>query len=1307
MDDQSNRTLASPELMDALGVRGPEVKYTLASCAGNFSSSGRRAHGFIVQSIDHTSELELPTMVECSEIPSDHSEIPTPEVAQYYPHLRKITDHIPPVNRDCQIGLLIGRDLINAHHVHEQLIGPRDAPFAQRLSLGWVVIGEVCLGKAHRPDTIHVNSFKTHVLSDGRGTIFEPCSRNLTLHEGKREDKKQDFTKNLYHGDELFVKTKDDEKLGLSVEDREFNRIMERDITKDNKGCWTAPLPFRSPRQVMPNNRSLALKRAKFLDANLQRNPTKKEHFIKFMKKVIDSGAAEVALPTEEEVWYLPIFGVYHPKKPDKIRGVFDSSAVYEGVSLNGTLLSGPNLTNSLLGILLRFRKDAYAITGDIEQMFYSFLVREDHRDFLRFLWYRDNDPNLDLIEYRMRAHVFGNSPSPAVATYCLRETVKDAAGDVSEFVKENFYVDDALTSLPTARQAIDIMTQTQQVLKAQGNLRLHKIASNSTEVMQAFPEQELAEEFKSLSLDKDPLPVQHSLGMSWDLNADHFTFDVQLEVKPNTRRGMLSTLNSIFDPMGFITPIAVHGKILLRELTKGVDWDETLPSEPLASWVEWKRSLSQLKDLQIPRMYVPLSLSTAEKVEVHIFSDASEKAVAAVAYVKTYKDGEGQVGFVMGKAKLAPSHGHTIPRLELCAAILAVEVDETVSESLNISPRVFRYYSDSRVVLGYIRNMTRRFYTYVDNRVERIHRATRSEQWSHVPTDQNPADQGTRSLIAADQLAASVWLSGPEQLRRRDNDNLSETYPLVSPDNDKELRPQVEVGVRKTTVDESISEKFERFSSWYRLVAAISVLKRAARSFKSRRKQGADKGKSSAVDLYKEAEQFIVRQGQRDAYSEEIQRLWDRKPVPDNCAISPLNPYLDNDDVMRVGGRLNQGCLPIEETNPVILPAKSHLARLLVRHFHEKVEHQGRLLTEGAIRSHGYWIVGVKRVVSTIIHHCVTCRKLRGRLEHQKMADLPADRLAPGPPFTSVGVDMFGPWAVVSRRTRGGLAHSKRWAILFTCLTTRAIHIEVVEDMSSSAFINSVRRFVAIRGNVKEFRSDRGTNFVGATRSLRIDTVNVEDSPVKKYLYESGVTWIFNAPHSSHMGGVWERMIGIARRILDSMLHRGGVKNLTHEVLTTFMAEVCAIVNSRPVAPISTDPECPMVLSPATLLNQKVGGDPLACVDFDQKDIYREHWKRVQVLSNAFWKRWREGYLQTLQVRRKWRESQPNIKDGDIVLLKDKEVPRSEWPMGIVEGAMPSESDGNVRKAQVRILRGGRTVRFSRPVTELIRLID
>ena len=305
--------------------------------------------------------------------------------------------------------------------------------------------------------------------------------------------------------------------------------------------------------------------------------------------------------------------------------------------------------------------------------------------------------------------------------------------------------------------------------------------------------------------------------------------------------------------------------------------------------------------------------------------------------------------------------------------------------------------------------------------------------------------------------------------------------------------------------------------------------------------------------------------------------------------------------------------------------------------------------------------------------------------------------------PISSVGVDCFGPWTVVTRRTRGGVANNKRWTVLLTRMSSRAIHIEVIEELSASSFINALRRFVSIRGKVQIFRSDRGTNFVGSTESLGI---NVESAPVKDFLLSNGTSWIFNPPHFSHMGGVWERMIGVVRRILDSLLLNVSTNNLTHEVLTTFLAETCAIVNSRPLVSVSSDPEQPFILSPAMLLTQKGDNGMSSLGDFDVGNIYKAQWQRVQALANAFWKRWTSEYLKTLQNRRKWREVKRDIARGDVVLLRDSNFNRNNWPIGIVTNVVVSD-DGHVRKADVTIFRDGRHVTYSRPITEMIVLLE
>ncbi|KAI3374627.1 hypothetical protein L3Q82_021202, partial [Scortum barcoo] len=602
-----------------------------------------------------------------------------------------------------------------------------------------------------------------------------------------------------------------------------------------------------------------------------------------------------------------------------------------------------------------------------------------------------------------------------------------------------------------------------------------------------------------------------------------------------------------------------------------------------------WKDSLRDLQDIRILRAYTPTSLSTAQKKELHFFSDASVKAIAAVGYLKVIdSNGECHISFVLGKAKLAPLSAHTIPRLELGAAVLAVEMVELVQREL---------------------------------------------------------DRGT--------------------------------FPCHN-----SLRPSIQAGISslRAVLFMEVSRAGYRFLDRKR--AAVTARDKTTGTIKP----------CTAEQLSK-AETLIISCVQRETYREEFDCLAGGKTIPKGSPIRKLDPYMDEEGLLRIGGRLKHAALDVREQFPVVIPARSHIGKLLVRHYHEKVKHQGRVFTEGSIRTAGYWIIGAKRCINSILSKCVVCKKLCGRTAEQKMADLPPDRLSTEPPFTYVGLDVFGPWIVTTRRTRGGQVNSKRWAVLFTCMTTRAVHIELIESMETSSFINALRRFFALRGPVKQIRSDcmSGTNFTGACKELHMVLTDPKEPNVRRYLGEEGCTWIFNPPHSSHMGGVWERMIGVSRRILDSMLGETSQSRFTHEVLSTLMAEVTAIINARPLTPISSDPESPFLLTPASLLTQKVCTLPPPPGTFDSKDLHRRQWKQVQHLANTFWHRWRREYLPMLQSRSKWQDVRPNLKEGDLVLLKDNQVKRNELPLALVTKTFP-DKDGKVSIVERRWCDSGPT---------------
>lgn len=1321
LDDQSNCSLARPEFFELFGIKGSLLTYNMRTCAGLTEMLGRKAIGFQIEPVNGGLCLDLPPLIECNEIMFNRDEIPTPEVALAHAHLQHLAPLIPKHDPDAQIAVLLGRDIIRVHKVRQQVNGPHNAPFAQRSDLGWVIVGEVCLN-AHKPT---VNVYKTHMLHNGRPSLLTPCHNSISVKEKPcyGGEHRTSLSKHVLTpavaedklGHNVFERTESDNKCAMSFEDETFLKIMEKEVHQDENNNWVAPLPFRSPRLPLPKNRDQAVSRLSSLRRNLTKKPQMQKQFSEFMEKLFENKHAEIAPPINDnaECWYLPTFGVYHPQKPEQIRVVFDSSAEQFGVSLNSVLLTGPDLNNTLLGVLIRFRKEPIAVTADIQQMFYGFLVRPEHRDYLRFLWHKDNDLSKEVQEYRMRVHVFGNRPSPAVAIYCLRRAIFKGepkfGTDTRHFVERHFYVDDGLISLPTESAAIDLLKRTCASL-AESNVKLHKIASNSVSVMQAFEPNDLATGIKDLSLDNDTLPTQRSLGLCWDINTDSFTFKVAVNDRPYTRRGVLSVINSIFDPLGLAAPVTIKGRLLLRELASGVqDWDTPLPEDKMSMWETWKMSLKDLSSLNVPRCYVPASLSKSTYTELCVFSDASSWAIAAVAYVRTVNEqGHCGVGFVLGKAKLSPQPEPTIPRLELCGAVLAVEMAELILDELDHKPNAVKFYCDSKVVLGYICNDSKRFYVYVHNRVHRIRQTTTPEQWHYVISEQNPADLATRS-VPASQLMDTMWFKGPDFLYKPIEPETFEPFDLIHPERDNEIR---QVTTLATNIQEKglTSERFHRFSTWNSLVRALAFLIHQARSHAANKSSHHScKGwhqcnKPRTPEELKAAEKLILQSVQRNAYPEEYAALQAKQAVPSSSTILPLDPYM-SEGLIRVGGRLRHAPLKTEVKNPVILPNKHHVTKLLVKHYHTKVMHQGRQFTEGAIRQAGLWVVAGKRLVSSIIHHCVTCRKLRGKLETQKMADLPPERLDTSPPFSYVGLDVFGPWTVVTRRTRGGAAESKRWATLFTCMTTRSVHIEIIESMDANSCINALRRFFAIRGPAKQLRSDRGTNFIAASVQLGMAHPHDNQQNILNYLHTNGCTWEFNPPHASHMGGVWERMIGVTRKILDSMLLQHKHTRLTHEVLCTLMAEVSSIINARPLVPISTDPSSPFLLCPAMLLTQKQHVPPPPG-DFTAKDLLNNQWKQVQALANEFWSRWRNEYLNTLQSRRKWHKTQRNLQPGDIVLLKQSQAPRNEWTMAIITSTFPS-SDGKVRKVEVRTSSQGVSKTYLRPISDIIVLLE
>ncbi|KAA0703644.1 hypothetical protein E1301_Tti015510 [Triplophysa tibetana] len=1237
LDSLGDTTFFLSEVAEVLEADKEQVKLKLSTMTSRTTVvSSQRVNNLQVRGFYSGKNISLPPVYTREFIPANKSHIPTNEAAKAWSHLEHLQEEIAPL-QDCEVGLLIGYNCSQALLPKEVVFGEDHQPYAQRTDLGWSIVG-------HRHPTVDYGDAIgiSHRIVVRQVTPGVEPSLNLKteVHYVSRNKVKEITPSDIIKVLESDFSERAGEDNLVSQEDLKFLTKLTENITQKHNGHYEMPLPFKEERPKLPNNKTCATHRLHCLERRLKKDQQYYKDYVNFMDDIISRGEAEKA--PEEEIdnspaWYIPHHGVYHPRKPGKIRVVFDCSAKFKETSLNDYLLTGPDLTNTLVGVLCRFRKGSIAVMCDIERMFHQFHVKREDQDYLRFLWWEKG--NLETIPsiYTMKVHLFGAASSPGCANFGLKHLAGQGRGQFSEdsirFIQRNFYVDDGLASVQTVKEAIQLVKESRELCST-GKLRLHKFVSNSEIVMATIPEEERAT-IKDLDMALSSPHMERALGVEWCITSDSFKFRVQVKLNPLTRRGVFSTVASVYDPLGFMAPFVLLGKQILQQMCREkIGWDEELPENLRPKWESWIRDVPNLAEMQIKRCFLPSNFGKVKGYEFHHFADASVSGYGECTYLRAINmSDEVHCCLVMGKSRVSPTKVTTIPRLELSVAVVAVRTSDMLQRELEIQDLQEFFWTDSTVVLGYINNEARRFQVFVANRIQRIKSSTMPEQWAYVASENNPADHASRGLTA-EQHKNSNWFTGPKFLWCKE---LPEREPKVGdirPD-DPELR-KVLVCNTKAKEDRSFLDRLQKFSDWSRAVKAVARLKRQVKEYKGVKQRT---NAATSLEERKEAELTIIKLVQEEAFSEEIKSLKAKRVVTKtkNSKLYKLSPFLDEEGILRVGGRLSQATLHPHVKHPAILPKNCHISVLLIEHFHKRVQHQGRGMTINELRANGWWILGCSSAVSSDVSKCVKCRKYRRGTEEQRMGDLPQDRTEMTPPFTYAGIDCFGPFYVKERRK-----DLKKYGLLLTCLCSRAIHIEMIDDMTTDAFINALRAFIAIRGNVHQLRCDQGTNFVGARREFAELLKEMDQERVKAL----GCEFFMNPPAASHMGGVWERQIRTVRSVLTAILDQSS-RRLDSTSLRTFLYEVMAIVNSRPLtAEHLNDPSGLEPLTPNHILTMKSTILLPPPGQFVGEDLYlQKRWRRVQYLANEIWTRWRKEYLLNLQPRQKWHMDKRNLK--------------------------------------------------------------
>ena len=1304
IDEQSDTTVVDEKVADYFGGSFPtrDITTRFVTNKAVFRHEAKILPELKVRGVMSRYSETLKGALTYPSVADNKHQVATPDIVRRFSHAAKYSKYFPNLDVDAEVLVLIGLDNV---HIHRSDRLTKDAPYVHRTPLGYALVGKVC-------DESNSTSSPASIL---RIQTCDMMASQLEQYDSPLIKSTFQLKKGSKEFDVNETRTDDDEA-GMSADDLNFLHIMAKGETVGKRGELSYPLPI-TREFGLPDNRDTVYRRTSGTLRSLKRSPDKLDTVLKIIENdFIDlkSGHVEQLKDEKRSVgsdWYLPPFVVTHKRKLTP-RLVYDAAAEFEGISLNKLLLQGPDLLSGLRQILLSFREKSVAVSADIRGMFLNFKVDPEHRRFLRFFWFAENDPDKNLVPYQINTHAFGLKSSPAVANFALKSIATEKSSSktdkfddpVSLALERSFYVDDLLTSTDTAEEAGQLLKRLSKRLGDHGIL-LHKFASNNRDSLEGLPDDSLSLGMRDLP---DETGEQSALGVKWDTCTDTLSLSLKLPQREFTKRGILSVIGSLYDPIGLISPVILGGRLFQREVLPRrenaddellkLDWDDPLPPKLLCKWRSWCLGLQGLDQLSLPRCLHPTDIIPVRQ-HLCAFSDASEEAMGYVIYLLT-EDSEGvlHIGFVCGNSKVAPKNSNTIPRLELNAALLAARALATVKKSLTRAITSYLCFTDSRIVLGYLSNKTRRLKRYVERRVTAIKNLTPTNSWFYVPTNENPADIATHP-VTPKQLLESEWFSGPKFLLDK-----------ISFDNKPaDVLPEtVEEGIILSTkvvkTNTFCDDVFNRTNS---LICAERITRTALALLHkldlARQRLGVSLAPRNPKPCLLFALDVLCSITQEEHYPSEINSLLCQKSVLSTSCIHRLSPWLDNKGLIRMAGRLANSGLPWCTANPLILPSSSSLSRAIVLHYHHQCHHQGATITRSAITNAGFHITGGSRLVKSILHKCVMCRRLRGKAQEQKMSNLPAVRVTPSPPFTNVGVDLFGPFHIKDTiATRRHNSTSKMWGCVFTCLSSRAVHFEALASLDASSFLNALTRFCAIRGYPCLIRSDRGGNFVSASKKL--SGINAEEVGVR--LEALNIKWEFNPPHASHFGGVWERMVGAARRVMEGMMQELHMKTLDMESFVTLLAEASRIINFTPLWVTSWDTDEPAPLCPADVLLINKCKYDFDVEPVSERDILaygsRRHRRATYLVSN-FWRRWESDYLITLNQRSKWFRRN-DIEIGDIVLVIDPSACRTSWPLAVVKEIHPG-NDGNVRSVTLKV--GGSPPKtMLRPICKTISIL-
>ena len=1064
-------------------------------------------------------------------------------------------------------------------------------------------------------------------------------------------------------------------------EERELEMIRKGLKYNEQDRCFTIDYPWIKDPNNLPNNVTTAMAKLRSTENRLFKLGY--EHQTAYqqqMKDMENRGVAKKLSEEEIEEYDGPIHYIHHHEvmKPKSlstpIRIVFNSSASYMGHALNQYWAKGPDFINNLLGILLRFREHPVAMTADISKMYNSIRLSKRDQHVHRYLW-RDLQTNENAKHYVLTAVPFGDRPSGTIALTALHtiaEMFRAQYPQAVNMITKNSYVDDLVQSVSSINEALTLAAQVQDILSQGGFTVKHWTIPGEFEMTNNTIVVSCQEQEKVLGLLWEPLPDNLIFDIKFNFTKGQVENSSSLgETKHNiptilTRRMLLRQIATIYDPLGLIVPFTIQGKILIRNLTTRQDsnrlihWDEPIPDETRNEWIAFLTQMIKLDTIRFERCIKPTN-AIGEPILV-VFSDASSHAYGACAYLQwLLESGRHETRLIAAKNRMCPNRQLSIPRLELCGAVLGCRLAETLLKEMSLKFREVIFIVDSMIVRSQIQKQSYGFGTFVAVRIAEIQEKSDPGQWWWTDGQNNPADMTTRYTKPEDLGTNSVWQTGPEFMQ-----TAREYWPISQKQFEQELPDRVIVSLASacnSTPECDICGDIDiaRFSSYDKLirVTARVLSVKENRSLKN-------VGKCLTTELITEAQTIWIKHAQ--------------KIVTDNWQVRfrRLGPELDNEGIIIVGSRIARWLKQNwNQDHYILLPHNHRFTHLYIQKLH--IRDHGGIETTLARLQTKFWVPGARRVIKGIKRQCIVCRKLDSKPQHQLMGPVIPERLKPSPAFYHTALDLFGPFLIkdtVKRRTR-----TKAYGVIFTCLASKASYLDLVEGYSTQDFLLSFRRFVTIRGYPATLYSDLGSQLTAASKELREITGKWNMTDLTNAGVDQGLTWTFtkssNAPWEN---GCSEALIRLVKRALTISI---GDNILTFGELQTVLFEVANLLNERPIGhKPGADPLHGSYLSPNDLLGRTNVSAPQG--NWDHTSRLASRFLYLQTIVTTFWNKWYRDYFSTMLVRQKWHLKQRNFQIGDIVLLHEDKPLRGSWKMAEITSIEPS-SDGCVRDVTLR----------------------